>query len=84
MSKRKTVKMLNYANFASIKREAHPCSPLLQEQEAQEEISLEELLQVAKDLERAFLAAPCLESYIAQIKQLIDQIEKELEAYFNG
>jgi len=82
MSKRKAVKMLKYTNYTPIKKKALPCS-LLQELEAQEEERLEELLQAAKDLEEALLAAPSLDSYIAQIKQIIDQIEKDLEA-FNG
>jgi len=79
MSKKKTVKMLNSTNYASIKKEALPCS-LLQELEAQEEIRLEELLQAIDTLEEFFQDLPSWEDQIAQTEQLTELLEKDLEA----
>jgi len=58
--------------------------PSLQELKAQEEASLEELLQSVKAQEDFFKGLPSWEEEIAQIEQLINQMEKDLEAYLFG
>jgi hypothetical protein len=72
----------SYTNFTPNKKGT--LQALLQELEAQEEIRLEELLQSVKIQENFFQDLPSWEDQIAQIEQLSDQIEKDLEAYLNG
>jgi len=62
----------------------HGTQPSLQELKAQEEASLEELLQSVKAQEDFFKGLPSWEEEIAQIEQLINQMEKDLEAYLFG
>lgn len=67
-----------------IKRVCLPPRPSLQELEARDEASLEELLQSVKAQEDFFKGLPSWEEEIAQIEQLINQMEKDLEAYLFG
>lgn len=57
---------------------------ILQELEARDKPSFEDLLQAAKDLEKVLLAFPSLEDHLADVERLIERMENELEAYSNG
>ena len=67
-----------------IKKACLPPSPSLQELEARDEASFKEMLQAAKDLEKALLSSPSLEDYLAEVEGIIERMETELEAYSNG
>ena len=67
-----------------IKRVCLPPRPGLQELEARDEASFKDLLQAAKDLEKALLSSPSLEALLAEVERLIERMETELEVYSNG
>lgn len=56
----------------------------LQEQEDIATTQIEELLKAAKDLEKALLAFPSLETHLAEVERIIERMETELEVYSNG
>jgi vacuolar-type H+-ATPase subunit I/STV1 len=56
----------------------------LQELEDITTIQIEELLQSIQALEDSFQDLPSIDDYLADVKQLTDQIEKDLEEYLYG
>ena len=56
---------------------------IIQELEALESLSLEELLRNVQTLEESFQDLPSLEDHIAEVERLTEKIERELEEYTN-
>ena len=74
----------NVTSKKGLSKEKYSLHAGLQEQEDIATIQIEELLQAAKDLEEALLDSPSLEAHLAEVEQVIERMEKDLEAYSNG
>ena len=76
-----------FTNFTTIKeklsRGNYSSQTIIQELEALESLSLEELLQSVQTLEESFQDLPSLEDHIAEVERLTEQMERELEEYTN-
>ena len=76
-----------FTNFTPIKKKHSRGKPssktIIQELEALESLSLEELLRNVQTLEESFQDLPSLEDHIAEVERLTEQMEKELEEYLN-
>ena len=55
----------------------------IQELEALEASSLEELLQGVQTLEESLQELPSIEDHLAEVERLTEQMERELEEYIN-
>ena len=76
-----------FTNFTT-KKEKHSrgkysSQTIIQELEALEELSVEELLRSVQTLEESFQDLPSLEDHIAEVERLTEQMERELEEYTN-
>ena len=76
-------KMNKLDHIKGISKGRYSLHATLQELEAQEEIRLEELLQNVQLQEESLQDLPSLEDTLAEVDQLIEQMEKELEEYLN-
>ena len=76
-----------FTNFTPIKKKSSRGNPssktIIQELEALEELSVEELLRSVQTLEESLQDLPSLEDHIAEVERLTEQIERELEEYTN-
>ena len=76
-----------FTNFTPIKKKHSRGKPssktIIQELEALESLSLEELLRNVQTLEESFQDLPSLEDHIAEVERLTEQMERELEEYLN-
>ena len=78
---------LGLTNFTPIKekpsRVNYSSRTIIQELEALEELSVEELLRNVQTLEESLQDLPSLEDHIAEVERLTEQMERELEEYTN-
>ena len=76
-----------FTNFTPIKekpsRVNYSSRTIIQELEALEELSVEELLRSVQTLEESLQDLPSVEDTIAEVERLTEKIERELEEYLN-
>ena len=76
-----------FTNFTPIKKKPsrgkYSSQTIIQELEALESLSLEELLRNVQTLEESFQDLPSLEDHVAEVERLTEQIERELEEYLS-
>ena len=76
-----------FTNFTPIKKKHSKgklsSQTIIQELEALESLSLEELLRNVQTLEESLQDLPSLEDHIAEVERLTEQMERELEEYLN-
>ena len=76
-----------FTNFTPIKKKSsrvnYSSQTIIQELEALDELSVEELLRSVQTLEESFQDLPSLEDHIAEVERLTEQMERELEEYLN-
>ena len=76
-----------FTNFTTKKeklsRGKYSSQTIIQELEALESLSVEELLRSVQTLEESLQDLPSIEDTIAEVERLTEQIERELEEYLN-
>jgi len=76
-----------FTNFTPIKKKPsrgkYSSQTIIQELEALESLSLEELLRNVQTLEESFQDLPSIEDTITEVERLTEQIERELEEYLS-